>query len=1110
MANPWGIPAVGWGVVFMGWLLSPMFSLLWAKLFAYLASDTSRKLRVLEIDTIPSLKKMLRDVEQQRMEATTKDKGSVSDLATLKKIENDLKSALCEAEDILDLIDYYQIERKVLGDRSWDWVQHLLSTAGACITRCKESWFVTRTETILRAAVLQCAKGLCWLWSTLWRSGGQQEQIPISQRPSNPVVQKLRVWSQSLDIKALCRSMQRWLAKTYVDACFYRDWSYEVVGIKSNQQKDNITVVSFLPTIDRKSLRKRMENIENIVNDSKKSHLLSQQSSSSNTNPEESSISANAEESSSSTNPEESSRRQEEIDNLHIRIDRKVFGRDEDRDRICRMLREGADPYGPSSSSSKPYSVIGIYGIAGSGKSTLAQYVCDYEKARQNFDTVMFIHVTENFRIDKIFRDMLREIEKKQQSDSNGVETLRDKLEDKLKNKCFLLVLDDLWVNDKNKKGRDILLDTLKAGQCGSRILVTARREDAAAALGAQEQIPIPDLEEEQYFSMFMHNALEGTSSYNERYASIGRKIVKKLCRSPIAAITVAARLKGKSTRYWESTANDDVLNKTMGALWWSYQQLDADIRRCFAYCSTFPKGYKLKRDRLVRIWIAQGFVNTRSDATEELEDVGERYFDELLTFSFLQVQGTTLDTKLTWIETFTIHGLLHETEAFTIHDLLHELAERVAGCDFHRIDLDWSPKDIPQGVRHVFIETKNVAEIAENNLDMGNLRTLIIKEHRTDTDRNHDLEKVFENLFMRMRKLRVLIVELNHETEGSRSVPASIDQMKHLRYFGFKYKLGSGDNRLILPSTISKLYHMQTIKVCPYYRVSYPEDMSNLIHLRHISRHLIFPNVGRLTSLQTLPRFRVREERGYELKQLKHLNKLRGTLEIDDLGNAGSKEEALEAHLTQKKRLTKLELSFYGCGSRGEDIVADVFEGLCPPEDLQELAIWDYNCSLRYPSWMLSRQHPDAPKRLQILGLIWCSRLASIPEDSVFFKGLLQLRIQACNWDSLPENMERLVSLQDLIIDCCEKMELLPTLPQSLQTLIICSCDKMELLPTLPQSLQTLIIRSCNKMELLPTLPQSLRKIQIIFCSVLRTTCKEEGHENWHKIQHIPEKLIC
>ncbi|CAO1940411.1 unnamed protein product [Urochloa humidicola] len=1163
MANPWGIPAVGWGVVFMGWLLSPMFSLLWAKLFAYLASDTSRKLRVLEIDTIPSLKKMLRDVEHQRMQRTTKETGSVSDLATLKKIETDLKSALCEAEDILDLLDYYRIERKVLGDRSW--VQRLLILAGACITRCKGSWFgkcvesigptllqcaevvgaavmcfARRVETIgaavlqyakqgswfgsIGAAALKCAKGVGavgrWLQSigasvsnsigAALRRSSERLRLPIFQRPSNSmlqrlrawsnsihlkalcvnmktwiintVVQKLHVWSQSLNIKALCRSMQNWLARTYADACYYRDWSYDVVGIKSNQ-KDDIAVDSFLPVIEGWRLKKKIEQIENIVSDSKKLDLLNKDSSSSE-NPVD------------DTNNKESGRTQEEIDDLHRGIKREVFGRDKVRDEICNMLREGSEAYGR-----KPYFVIGIHGITGSGKSTLAQYVCDHEKAAEekHFDLIMFSHVSLTFSVDKIFLSMLEQITMKDRpSDARGPKSLQKELKDELRNKRFLLVLDDLWVSNENQKGQDILLDALGTGRNGSVILVTAQREDAAAALGSEKQILLPDLEEKEFLSLLMHHALPGTINDDGEYERIGRKIANKLHRSPIAAVTVGKQLqRNRRISFWESTANDDVLNETMGALWWSYQQLGADIRRCFAYCSTFPRGYRLERDQLVHIWIAQGFVNTRSGATEELEDVGKRYFDELLTFSFLQAQGTTLGTELTWIETFTIH------------DLLHELAERVARCDFHRIDLDWSPKDIPQGVRHVFIDTSKGPEIAEKYLDLENLRTLIIEENWTDTDRNHDIEKVFENLFMRMRKLRVLVVKLNHKTEAF-SVPASIDQMKHLRYFGFKYKLSSEGNRLILPSAISKLYHMQTIKVgSSYCEVSCPEDMSNLIHLRHISGPLFIPNVGRLTSLQTLPRFKVREERGYELKQLNHLNKLRGTLMIDDLGNAGSKEEALEAHLTQKKRLTKLELWFDGCEDRDPDIIAEIFEGLCPPEDLLELAIWDYNCSLRYPSWMLSPQHPDAPRRLQTLVLRWCSPLASIPEDSVLFKGLLELCIQDCNWDSLPENMERLVSLQDLIIDGCRKMEFLPTLPQSLQTLIIRVCDKMELLPTLPQSLQTLIIRMCGKMELLPTLPQSLRGIQIIGCSVLSTTCEEEGHENWHKIQHIPEKII-
>jgi len=152
-------------------------------------------------------------------------------------------------------------------------------------------------------------------------------------------------------------------------------------------------------------------------------------------------------------------------------------------------------------------------------------------------------------------------------------------------------------------------------------------------------------------------------------------------------------------------------------------------------------------------------------------------------------------------------------------------------------------------------------------------------------------------------------------------------------------------------------------------------------------------------------------------------------------------------------------------------DVVAEaeVLEGLCPPKDLVGLHISWYNGS-RYPSWMLSRQHPDnGPKRLQKLALrYYCSRLASIPEDSELFTHVCELYIDCCDWDCLPENMERLVSLQ------------------------------------------ILYIYRCNNMELLPTLPQSLRMIRIHSCGVLSTTCKEEGHENWHKIRrHIPRKFI-
>ncbi|KAF8772832.1 hypothetical protein HU200_005216 [Digitaria exilis] len=1015
MEQTWVIAGLGWGVAVIGWLLPPTVSLLLNRFFPRPAyDDTSRKLRDLEIYTIPKLKLTLREVEEQRMLRAAKDKGSESDLMTLGQLTKDLKSALYEAEDILDLVDYHRVER------------NFSRGAEPHGSSCQPGAPAPPPQVITRALVLQCARRwYCQLGQ--FRGATSGALLPISDSTSISGLHRIRGWSRQLvvNITNSFRPVHMWLTDAVVA-----------------NQKDGSAIDSFLLTIDKRSLRERIEQIEYIANEARKSHLLNQQNGSSKLTVKH--------------NDKESTSKQKDIDDLHRSIEQKVFGREKELKHICGILRKGPNAHSASSSTSRCYSVLGIHGIAGSGKSTLAQYICDYEEAEGNhFHPVMFIHVSKTFRLDDVFRDMLEKITQSRPSYTKGLKSLYKELKDKLKGKCFLLVLDDVWVNCGNQKEWHILLDAVNAGQRGSRILVTAQTKDAATALGAQEHIPIPDLGKDHYLSLFLHHALQGTVGDDGEYERIGRRIVEKLHRSPIAAVTVAKRLqRNSSIDFWETTANLDVLNETMGALWWSYQQLGADIRRCFEYCSMFPRGYMLKREMLVHLWIAQGFVKT-SDAAEEMEDLGKRYFDELLTFSFLQVQRTIIGT-----------------EQFKIHDLLHELAERVAGTDFLRIDANGLPNDIPTEVRHLFIETYDKAEITEKLLGLGNLHTLILEELGGSVAKmvaaplkynENDIikDEAFGSMLMRLRKLRVLIVKVRGHNKLVFSIPASIDQLKHLRYIRFRF---TNILKLIIPSTVSKLYHLQILDT-PDLRLSCAEDVADLIHLRHCYSSLNFPNIGRLTSLQTVPHFRVGKEQGYELKQLKHLNKLRGTLRISSLGTVGSKEEALEAQLARKIWLRVLVLDFNE-KIRSPDVETEIIEGLCPPVHLVQLCIW-YYCGSRYPSWMLSRQHPDAPKHLDKLELCECRRLVSIPEDCEFFARLRLLRIVSCIWDALPDNMEGL------------------------------------------RSLQKLVIRSCKNIELLPTLPRSLEEITFVDVGKLKASCKERGHRNWLNIQHIPNKKL-
>ncbi|XP_066338750.1 uncharacterized protein [Miscanthus floridulus] len=266
------------------------------------------------------------------------------------------------------------------------------------------------------------------------------------------------------------RSMLTWFATVR----FCRDWSYGIFGIKSDK-KDTSAVESLVPITERISLKNRIKRIEEILDTSEKSDLLNDKNSSSGTTKD------TDKESSSSTvknSANESSSKQKEIDELSRDSAQKVFGREKDRADISRMLREAPDTYAASSSTSKPYSVIGIYGITGSGKSTLAQYVCDHEKYAGHFNPVMFIHVGETFSVGDVFRDMMEQTTQSRPPNNEGPKSLKTKLKETLKDKRFFLVLDDLWVNDDNQKELDILLDmlTLSAARSGSRVLVTAQK----------------------------------------------------------------------------------------------------------------------------------------------------------------------------------------------------------------------------------------------------------------------------------------------------------------------------------------------------------------------------------------------------------------------------------------------------------------------------------------------------------------------------------------------------------------------------------------------------------------------------------------------------------
>lgn len=173
------------------------------------------------------------------------------------------------------------------------------------------------------------------------------------------------------------------------------------------------------------------------------------------------------------------------------------------------------------------------------------------------------------------------------------------------------------------------------------------------------------------------------------------------------------------------------------------------------------------------------------------------------------------------------------------------------------------------------------------------------------------------------------------------------------------------------------------------------------------------------------LPYFTIGKEQGHEPHQLKHLNKLQGSLQINCLENVQSKEEALEANLAGKEKLTELVL-LWGEPSCSPEVEAEVLEGLCPSKYLERLEIREYR-GRTLPNWMM-REHNDGPKNLQELEFSGWSQ-HGLNFDLGAFIHLHSLHLYQCSWVALL-GMEYLTSLKKLKIGGCHNLLSVGTLP--------------------------------------------------------------------------------
>ncbi|KAL8487200.1 hypothetical protein ACS0TY_023755 [Phlomoides rotata] len=312
--------------------------------------------------------------------------------------------------------------------------------------------------------------------------------------------------------------------------------------------------------------------------------------------------------------------------------------------------------------------VIPIVGMGGIGKTTLARNAFDDPLIMEYFHIRVWVTVSQDYCAQEILSGILLSIQEfNKEKSAQRNELVEVKVHKSLKGRRYLIVMDDMWC----EKAWDVLKQVFPDDGNGSRIVLTSR-----LSLVAAYPDPCTPLYEmrlmnaDQSWDLLRHKLFAHQDCPPE-LENIGKKIASSCRGLPLAIVVIAGILSmvGKTPTSWGKIA--DNVNSTIATkdgplekiLSLSYNNLPHHLRPCFLYMGGFPEDYEIRVSKLVKIWVAEGFLR-RKNVSKCLEEEAEEYLEDLVKRSLIFVSKRKSNGKV---------------KSCSVHDLVRDLCIRKA-----------------------------------------------------------------------------------------------------------------------------------------------------------------------------------------------------------------------------------------------------------------------------------------------------------------------------------------------------------------------------------------------------------------------------------------------
>ncbi|KAI5678097.1 hypothetical protein M9H77_09047 [Catharanthus roseus] len=458
--------------------------------------------------------------------------------------------------------------------------------------------------------------------------------------------------------------------------------------------------------------------------------------------------------------------------------------------------------------------VVSIVGMGGLGKTTLAKKVFTHPSIEYHFYNRAWIYMSQEYSRREVFLDILDAMGlRTDQMSKMSDDRLAEELCGHLRSNRYLIVIDDVWTNDA---WNDIKMAFPNTSN-GSRILLTSRNTEVAKhANPYSDPHQLRFLTVEESWELLCRKVFREGSCLPE-LEELGRSIAQKCYGLPLAIVVVSGLLSKKpKTRDWWKRVAESVSayvakdpEQCMDVLALSYKHLPDHLKVCFIYFGVFPEDFEIPVWRLLRLWVAEGFI--QQTGHESVEDTAEEFLEDLV------------DRNLVLVAKRRANGRI---KSCRIHDMLRDLCLREGAVEkFLQVIKGYAPDHSPSSsipyFRRLCVHS-HVLDFISSKPSSPHVRSLLcFDSDERDVPREHTSFTHEGFRLVRILDMRSILFS---------RFPNEIVQLVHLRLLAIfgRFK--------VVPSSISNLWNLQTLIVGTTWRsLDIQADIWKMLQFRHL-----------------------------------------------------------------------------------------------------------------------------------------------------------------------------------------------------------------------------------------------------------------------------------